>query len=777
MPLMLGSISTFAQSISLKGQVTDTTSQPLAFALVISEATGSYVTTDSVGLFQLNFKSDQRIPLEGMVLSVSCLGYATQQITIRHEHFESFQSIKLWPKPSILEEVVVTAKQKVSLLLQPQAEAVSMVSTEHLSVNAANINDALQYSSGIKVRLGGGEGGNNQYMINGLSGNTIRIYWDDIPFEYSGYGKMPVNIPLGFASSVNVYKGVLPVRFGADALGGVIEMKSDNANVNNQITYEHASFKTHKASLALSDSIGQKWILGMNAFFTSSANNYYVGKGNNTQVFVADELGRKQFIRVRNFHNAFQTYLLRPTLSFQNNKIKGKAWTSYASLKKEIQHNRFDPTIVVGEAFWTDEKWALGGRLESGPSAGDKFSWLLNYSYTYEKLHLIDTSKKAYNWKAALIDYRPVGGEILNYAARPFNSIYYIDKYFLNGRLIYTINKNHHWITSSTLTVNRRRTVDDFRNISTTPSRYMKIVAGTSLKSKFLKDKLQNIVSLKYYQYTGQIAELDGITAEPLDNAKIDGISAGCSEAISLRMSDRSFLKASYEYATRLPDPNEILGNGFFSFPTIKLLPERSHNLNLSLTHQVKSWVLATNFFYRKTRDLIILLGTDFRNPTYENRSNVVTRGIEFAFDFRLFDVFQTQANITWQDLRYRPDRSDHDFFLYNDQLPNTPYLFANFSLETKKEALFNEEDQAALRYHIHYTHEYFLLWKSQGTTGSKNIIPEQWIHQLNLTYRHQNFSYAAEAHNLFNSYAYDHFMTQLPGRSFHLKITRQLFN
>lgn len=58
------------------------------------------------------------------------------------------------------------------------------------------------------------------------------------------------NIPAGLARRVEVYKGVVPVELGGDALGGAINIVTDNrrrTRVN--ASYSFGSFNTHKSNV------------------------------------------------------------------------------------------------------------------------------------------------------------------------------------------------------------------------------------------------------------------------------------------------------------------------------------------------------------------------------------------------------------------------------------------------------------------------------------------------------------------------------------------------
>ena len=76
----------------------------------------------------------------------------------------------------------------------------------------------------MKVRETGGVGSEMQLMMDGFTGKHIKVFIDGVPQEGAGTAFNLNNIPVSFAKRVEVYKGVVPVEFGADALAGVVNI-------------------------------------------------------------------------------------------------------------------------------------------------------------------------------------------------------------------------------------------------------------------------------------------------------------------------------------------------------------------------------------------------------------------------------------------------------------------------------------------------------------------------------------------------------------------------
>src|SRR5690606_13161123 len=102
--------------------------------------------------------------------------------------------------------------------------------------------------------------------LNGFTGCNIRVFMDGVPMEGMGTAFQLNNIPVNMAERIEVYKGVVPIEFGADAMGGVINIVTNRTqNTTVDVSYAYGSFNTHKSNIALNHTFTSGLSLQLNA--------------------------------------------------------------------------------------------------------------------------------------------------------------------------------------------------------------------------------------------------------------------------------------------------------------------------------------------------------------------------------------------------------------------------------------------------------------------------------------------------------------------------------
>jgi vitamin B12 transporter len=236
--------------------------------------------------------------------------------------------------------------------------------------------------------------------------------------------------------------------------------------------------------------------------------------------------------------------------------------------------------------------------------------------------------------------------------------------------------------------------------------------------------------------------------------------------------------KASYEYATRLPGPSEVFGDGVFVAENLALRPEVSHNGNLGPRVELRQpgfgqLTIDINAFVRQSDNLIVLLGDDpsfsFQN-VYKARGLGVESGLAWASPGRWVAL---DGAVTWQDLRNAS--SSGTFRLYEgERIPNRPWMFASWGARLRFAQLPGADDTLEPFYMGRYVHSFHRGWES-----SSKLVPHQVAHHVGLTYVFAHAlvrtSTTLEVANVSDAKIFDNFGVQKPGRAYYLKLTAEL--
>lgn len=158
-----------------------------------------------------------------------------------------------------------------------QAYNVTAIDARQLKNTTQDIAHVLDRIPGARLRETGGMGSDFDLSINGFSGKRIRFYLDGVPMDNFGPAFQINNIPVNTVERIEVYKGVIPVWLGSDALGGAVNIITDNQRKDYvDVSYAFGSFNTHRSSLNAAKTSRGGFTVRLNAFQNYSDNNYAV---------------------------------------------------------------------------------------------------------------------------------------------------------------------------------------------------------------------------------------------------------------------------------------------------------------------------------------------------------------------------------------------------------------------------------------------------------------------------------------------------------------------
>jgi len=756
----------YSQKGKISGIVVDNQRTPLSGVHIQILELPKQTVTDEKGFFSVDVLSEGVYSLE-----VSHIGFKNhhQTVIISSKKTIIKINVSLVPQQNQLEEITLTGKSKTQKLRESTAN-VSVLKLEKFLERNTNTSDIVKQISGVNVRQTGGFGSNAEIFVNGMTGKSIPFFLDGIPLSYFGLGLGLNVLPANLIGQIEVYKGVVPVDLGADALGGAINIVPRKFNKNYlDVSYSAGSFNSHKASinsqLINSDT---NWMFGVRSFFNHSDNNYKV------DVKVPDEFGNPKPATVRRFHDRFSNYLINFYTGVFNKDYADYLVINarYSGLKDDIQHNAI-MAQPYGEVSYDEA--TLGASLEYEKKKLFKKTAVKWYSaYNRIQRHFIDTTLNVYTWDGKIYDRRTAGGEI----STSRNLLKLNSQNALN-RINTTYNPWEKGVfTLNCFTAWFRRIGEDpiaaefyGEDFFANPTELFKNAIGLAYKHTFSKN-LTSYTAVKHFWLKADGYEIQNLEFLP-NQQEVSNF--GFSQSLRYHITNSFLIKSSYEYATRLPDEIELFGDFTLVRPNPFLEPEQSHNANFGFQLNTQKINWDANLFYRNTGNVIQLSTSQFF-AQYQNLLKSRTLGVDMEIRYRPFPFLDIKANATYQDLRNRSPKSvtgavnEHYF---NARLPNIPYFFSNGEIRYYKKQFLGTKNNISAWWSANYVNEFFLFWDVDGNKDFKNTIPSQFVQNLGASFSHpkSQWTFTAEVTNIGNEKVFDNFSVQRPGRAFYITL------
>ena len=757
----------FSQSSFLSGVITDENGQSLPGAL-IQLGTEKHTTTDIHGKYELK----QILP-GNYSLVVSYMGFITQKQNLHINSGEQLTlNLSMKADSKELDAVVISSKS-IDEEKRETGYAIEILETKELKNIVSDVNQVIKMTPGVHIRESGGLGSGFKLSVNGLSGNQIRFFIDHIPMENFGSSLSLNNFPVNLINKIEVYKGVVPISLGADALGGAVHIISGyKQRTFLDVGYSYGSFNTHRASVnGQYTDTQKKFYVKTTAFLNHSDNNYLMH-----DVPVYDlELGNKvEDIDIKRFHDQYTSSMMSGEIGVFDKKYADE-WSfklTYAQNKNNYQHPDNNILRPFGK-FHTTNTTTLAST--SYLKQIKKFKIRGYVLGGYIKENVVDTSRYKYNWAGNRIKRLPDDpkGELMERRS------HFVQK---NKVLRGQVNLNYAIDSIQDVDVSwsqnfLERTgedlVDKLNQSFSSPNTIRKGILGISYSIHNKKGTVKGSAFVKQYGYSGKIVTQNNENNDVHTNIGLRHTGYGA--VFSWKPWVPMTVKLSYETAYRFPEGYEILGDGVYVTPNPNLNPEKSNNINLGIRHQQffeKSKLeQEIKWFYRMSEDFIRF------NPigpfgSYENLNNVSALGIEYALQFTYKQWIQFQLNGAYQNLT---DQTEFDEGLpntnYQSRIPNIPYLFGNTRLGVSPFRKW-ESKKMTFYYGVNYVHEFFLTWENSGNAEGKNIIPSQLTHNVDVEFMMKDGRYnvSLSVVNLTNALVYDNFNIQKPGRAVYMK-------
>ncbi|MEL6483766.1 MAG: carboxypeptidase-like regulatory domain-containing protein, partial [Bacteroidota bacterium] len=595
---------------SIKGKVSDPNGGSLPYVNVFIEELDIGAVTNEKGRYQL-----EKIPSGQYTVRASLIGYkGRDRIVIVGDRGITGLDFILEEETQNLDEVVVKGKSEASRLRE-SAQAVTVVTTETVKLQAADMGDIMAKTEGVSVQRAGALGSNVRFSINGLADDQIRFFYDGIPLEFSPYAFGIANAPVNLIEQVEVYKGVVPIELGADALGGAINLvpqKIQNG-LNGSASYQAGSFNTHRITGNISGANKDSGLFfSATGFYDYTDNNYKIDAA------IANERGQLEQFEVERFHDGYRAAGADFVLG-----IRGKKWAKrlsvegyYGDYDKDLQNSQFPGLIdqpslgisnaVAGNPFGevVFSTFSAGVNIDYALDFNSKWELGLKMGYNYNERESFDVGNNLYSWFGEVARVNQEAGEF----GLEDNLITMSENVFARQQTTYSFNERHSikLALSPTYTY---RTADDLLvdgefDPALDDNFLLNFVVGLEYTAEFAKGRLENIAFVKNY-YQDIRSESVSPDVEGIQVLERNENNFGAGDAIRYNWSERFSTKLSYEYALRLPSQDEVFGDGQFILQNFELRPESSHNANLQWDYRSKSrakmnWQLQGNLFLRQ---------------------------------------------------------------------------------------------------------------------------------------------------------------------------------
>jgi len=225
--LLANLLNAAAQSVTLNGLVIDNDNQqPIEFASILIKDNGQWAITDEKGHFTL-----KNVAPGQTVLTVQCLGYATQQLTINTRSSSSPVTIRMKPENLRLDEVTVTARRKhdeattsytIDRAALDQQQLLNISDIETLLPGGKTVNATLMNDDRLALRSGSQEKGNASF------GTAIEV--DGMRLDNNAAaGETMAASTRGISSSniesVEIVTGIPSVEYG-DLSNGIVKVNT-----------------------------------------------------------------------------------------------------------------------------------------------------------------------------------------------------------------------------------------------------------------------------------------------------------------------------------------------------------------------------------------------------------------------------------------------------------------------------------------------------------------------------------------------------------------------
>lgn len=764
--------------VVIEGEVRDGEGAPLPYTTVVVEGTTVGTITDAEGRYSLTLECGEHR------LVAEMLGYETDYRSVQLACGQSAEvNFTLESEAMAIDQVEICASGVGRA--KRSAFNVVAVDTEALRNTTHDLSDALSRAPGIKLRESGGVGSDMSLMVDGFSGKHVKVFIDGVPQEGVGSAFSLNNIPAGYAERIEVYRGVVPVGFGADALGGVVNIVTNKSRRKwfADASYSFGSFNTHRSTLSGGQTLDNGFMWEVYAFQNYSDNNYKVDV--EVEDFETGRIERGKRERMERFHDTYHNESVAAKVG-----VVGKRWAdrllfglNYAQMYKEMQTGVRQEVVYGqkhrrGRSLMPSMEYVKRNLFTSG------LDLTLTANYNRDATYNVDTAQYKYNWRGQTKRLNSPGEQSYQHTRS------------LNDNINGTLTLNYRLGDSHTFTLNS--VLNSFHRSNTS------LLAREEQSDAIAKQSLKSITGLqyrlmpserwnatlfaKYYalKVSGPVATNSNQTEFVESSRSEDALGYGV--ATTYFITEGVQAKLSYEKAYRLPTIEEMFGDEDLETGDIGIRPENSDNINLNISYadgygadDKHNLYVDGGFVWRDTKDYIQRNIVDASGgksvASYINYGRVRSWGTTLSLRYGYGGWLSVGGNVTYMDVRDNMKIAIGTTSMpnlgYGDRMPNIPYLFSDVDLTLTWRGCFTKGDALSITYDNHYAYRFYYYSSRIGTNKDDYMVPDQFSHNISLSYslKGGKYNFSVECANLTNEALYDNFRLQKAGRAFYAKI------
>lgn len=668
-----------------------------------------------------------------------------------------------------LNEATVTAHAEATRL-KYAPQALTLLSSRQIDGSASSLNEVLGRVAGVTIRSMGGVGSSSRISVRGLEGKRMGLYIDGTSAgQISNFVTLD-DIPTDMIERVEVYKGIVPYRFGGTAMGGAVNVVlKDYPPRYLDASYEVGSYNTHRANSVFKRSFADLGLeLGLGGLFVASDNDYEM------------TLHNQNDLRVRRGNDAFRKAVLGGSiketkwwfdelksefvLTSTRQGIQGIDWDYHSA------HNHASSFLVSLEA-----------KRKNFFVEGLDFDFAT--AYNIGGYGLCDTARVRHAWDGrSYPTLSPLGGE-----TGPFASDGHHRSHDWIGKLNleYTLRPDHALNLNLYGTGTWQQPHNELMDRSlgypaNFDSRLTALTTGLSYEAFLFNRRLQTAVTAKHFLIGSRAQMLHNFYLRDIKTIHINRSEWGGNLAACYRITPLWTVKGSVASEVRIPTSEELLGNSFNILPSPDLLPERNKSVNAGVLYRRpfsddRVWEAEVNVYMSELTDMVRftpdLLPTMAR---YTNFGQVRTMGIEAEIKADVTRWCYLYANGTWQDLRDRRrtfPNSKAANPTYALRIPNIPYLMANFGGELHRADLFGRGQNTRLLLDASYVHRY--SYDFEMGAYLEKLIPTSLTFDaaIEQSFANRRWTLTLKVKNLTDRETVSEFNRPLPGRTCSVKL------